>query len=129
MKELEINTADSYRTTSLKSKLEQHYGERISIIGQSSGPGLICSSSLPLGDALQKLQQVQEDSRIDKDYQILQKAAEILQADCKKCKQNKRENLCEISFDAADKLIPDSVFNFASMLLYDKIAKPGENSN
>lgn len=129
LRELGVSSADTYRSAYLKSKFEQHYGKRISIIGQSSGAGFICSSSLPLGDALRKLQQFQEDSRIDNDYQTLQRAAKILRSDCKKCKQDQGDvRECDISFDAADKLVPDSLFNFSSMLLYEKLTKPGENS-
>ena len=78
LKELGVSSADTYRTTSLKLKLEQHYGKLISVIGQSSGSGFICSSSLSLGDALRNLQKLQEDLKIDKDYQTLQRAAKII---------------------------------------------------
>lgn len=82
-----------------------------------------------MGDALRKLLQFQEDSRIDNDYQTLQRAAKIFRSDCKKCKQDQGDvRECDISFDAADKLVPDSLFNFSSMLLYEKLTKPGENS-
>ena len=129
LKELDVKGAETYRSVSLKARLEQHYGKRISIIGQTGGSGFICSSSLSLGDALQKLQQLQADMKIDENFQTLQRAAKLLRADCKQCKHDtQEEQSTEISFEAADKLVPDSLFNFASMLLYDKVAKPRDDS-
>lgn len=129
LKDLNVNNAETYRSTSLKLKLVQHYGKRISIIGQSTGSGFICSSSLPLGDALHKLQKLQSEFNVDENYQTLQRAAKILRSDCKQCKHdNHSESSIEISFDAADKLVPDTLFNFVAMLLYEKITKPADNS-
>lgn len=130
LKEFGVKTADNYKSSRLKLKLEQHFGKRISIIRQSSGSGFICASSIPLGDALQKLQKVQADMHIDENDQTLQHAAKILRADCKQCKHNcqSQQQSLLISFDGAEKLVPDSLFNFTAMLLFDKAANLGGNS-
>ena len=119
--ELGDKTADEYRSSTLKLKLQQHFCKRISIISQSSGSGFICASTVPLGDALEKLKHLEVELHEDVKYHTLQCAAKILRADSKLCKrQIKHELSTEISFDAANKIVPDSFFNFTAMLLCDK---------
>ena len=57
--ELGVKPADEYRSSTLKLKLQQHFGKRVSIISQSSGSGFICASTVPLGDALEKLKRLE----------------------------------------------------------------------
>ena len=52
LNELSVENAENYRSSTLKEKLIQHYGTRISIMDHSYEAGFICASSVPLGDAL-----------------------------------------------------------------------------
>jgi len=125
LKKLGVKTSESYKTTSLILKLQQHFGKKISIINQSSGSGFLCASSVSLGDALEKLRQLETEHCKDKKQHTLEKAARILKDDfklCKKAIQNKQST--EISFAAAEKIVPDSLFNFTAMLLSGKVYKP-----
>ena len=48
-----VLTWDSYRSTTLKTKLQSHFGSRVSILEQTHGPGFICASNVCLGDAIE----------------------------------------------------------------------------
>ena len=50
-----VLTWDSYRSTTLKTRLKSHFGSRISILEQTYGSGFICASNVCLGDAIEKL--------------------------------------------------------------------------
>lgn len=118
LRELGVKTADSYRSINLKWRLQQRFNQQISFINQSSGSGFICASNVPLGDALEKLRQLEAEQHVDEKHQALYQAAKILRADFKQCRmQRQDEQLTEISFTSADKIVPDSVFNFLAMLL------------
>ena len=75
--ELGVKTADEYRSSTLKLKLQQHFGKRVSIISQSSGSGFICASTVPLSDALEKLKHLEVELHKDEKYHTLQCAATI----------------------------------------------------
>ncbi|XP_034038500.1 uncharacterized protein LOC117521252 [Thalassophryne amazonica] len=116
-----VKTADKYRAITLKWKLEQKFSRRISIINQTSGSGFICASTVPLGDALEKLRQLEAAQYVDEKQRTLYQAAKILWADSQLCKQHTCEKpAIDISFTAASTLVPDSLFNFTSSLLCDK---------
>ncbi|KAK1887399.1 Sarpagan bridge enzyme [Dissostichus eleginoides] len=85
LRELGIKTADQYRSTTLKLKLQQHFGGRVSILDQTCGSGFICASAVPLGDALEKLRRLEADHKEDAKYHALRQAAKILQTDCVNC--------------------------------------------
>ena len=53
--ELGVKTADTYRSVTLKWKLQQKFGKRISILNQICDSEFICALSVPLGDALDRL--------------------------------------------------------------------------
>jgi len=128
LRELGVKTADSYRSITLKLKLQQKYGKRISILDQSCGSGFICASTIPLGDALEKLRHREAAQHEDEKHRTLRHAAKILRADCKQCKrQCQNEQSTEISFAAAARLIPDSLFNFTAMLLSETPTKLQES--
>ena len=78
LRELGVKTADTYRSISLKCKLQQKFGERISIINQTGGSAFICGSSIPLGDALEELRHLEaKESQIDETQRIILRAAKI----------------------------------------------------
>ena len=58
-----FKTAQSYRSITLKRKLQKKFGERISIINQTGGSAFICASFIPLGNALEKLRQLEAQSQ------------------------------------------------------------------
>lgn len=111
---------DLYRSHALKLKLQQHFGSCISILEQTWGSGFICASNVPLGDALEKVRRLEDN--MDEKYHILQKAAKIIRADCHKCKKQSREkHSTDISLTSASQMVPDSLFNFTGMQLYDRV--------
>ena len=125
-----VKTAQSYRSITLKRKLQKKFGERISIINQTGGSAFICASFIPLGNALEKLRQLEAQSQVDETNQILQRAAKILRCDIKKCRKERREDQStEVSYAAAEKIVPDSLFNFTAMLLCDKPKVPNKEES
>ena len=123
LKALGVENAENYRSSILKDRLVQYYGDRVSIMDHSYEAGFICASSVPLGDALKMLSQLQKESDMDPKEVILQKAAKIIRADAKHCKnENKSNTSLEISFPAASQLVPDSIFTFTASLLCDKVS-------
>ena len=63
--ELGVKTAGTYQSITLKLKLQQKFGKHISIINQSSGSGFICASTIPLGDAPEKLRHLELGRHVD----------------------------------------------------------------
>ena len=121
LQELQVKNADDYRANTLKWKLKEKYGKSIAIISQACGSGFICESTIPLGDALEKLRHLEEEKLISDDHRTLQRAAKILRNAAKQCKQGLHtQQSAEISFSAAEKMVPDKLFNFTSMLLSEK---------
>ena len=121
LRELGVKTADTYRSISLKCKLQQKFGERISIINQTVGSAFICASFIPLGDDLEKLRHLEAESQIDETQWIILHAAKILKGDINTCRKDRQqEQSTGVSFSAAEKMIPNSLFNFTAMLLCDK---------
>ncbi|XP_030833483.1 uncharacterized protein LOC105441519 [Strongylocentrotus purpuratus] len=121
--DLGVDKGNQYRATVLKQKLQDHYGSRISVLNQTKGSGFICASTVPLGDALDKLRRLEGD---EKHHTLLQ-ASKILRADCEKCKKETREkNSTEISFTSAYNMVPYSLFNFSAMLLKDHVPELSE---
>ena len=108
LQDLGVQAGDQYRSTSLKKKLQEHFGSRISVLEQTTGAGFICASKVPLGDALEKLRHLGDD--IDDKHDILLQAAKILRADGEKCKRETRDkHSAEISFTAAYDMIPSTL--------------------
>ena len=66
LEELNVENAASYRSSSLKEKIAQHYGTRVCILDHSYEAGFICASSVPLGDAMKQLSHLKENSEMDK---------------------------------------------------------------
>ena len=119
--ELGVKTADTYQSVKLKWKLQQRFGKRISILNQSCGSGYICASSVPLGDALDRLKILEPDNHVDERQYTLKRAAKILRTDIDMCRtERRREQTTEVSFAAAEKMVPISLFNFTAMLLCKK---------
>ena len=87
LQELGVKTADSYRSITLKLKLQHQYGNRISILDQSCGSGFICASTIPFGGALEKLRHLEAGKHADDKHRTLRHSAEILREDCKQCKR------------------------------------------
>ena len=118
--ELGVKTPD-YQSVKLKWKLQQRFGKRISILNQSCGSGFICASSVPLRDALDRLRMLEPDNHVDERQYTLQRAAKILRTDIDMCRrERRREQTTEVSFAAAEKMVPISLFNFTAMLLCKK---------
>ena len=122
LEELNVENAASYRSSSLKEKIAQHYGTRVCILDHSYEAGFICASSVPLGDAMKQLSHLKGNSEMDKKEIVLQKAAKILREDAKLCKKEHKSNPnIEVSLTAASEMVPDSLFNFTASLFCDKV--------
>ena len=108
----------------LQNKLTSHYGDRLSIISQTSGSAFICASNIPLGDALTMLQKLQvQDSD---EHTLLLNAAKLLRKDAKKCKIEQKNKDVTVSHDGACEVIPDSLNNFCCTILHDASKLPPE---
>ena len=119
--ELGVKTADTYQSVKLKWKLQQRFGKGISILNQSCGSGFICASSVPLGDALDRLRILEPDNHVDERQYNLQRAAKRLRTDIDMCRrERRREQTTEVSFPAAEKMVPIYLFNFTAMLICKK---------
>ena len=71
---------------------------------------------------------IEFDKHEDDKHRTLRHAAKILREDCKQCKKLcQNEKSTEISFAAAARLIPDSLFNFTAMLLSETPQKLQES--
>ena len=58
--DLGVTNPDSYTSFKLKSNLLNNFGNRVAILDQSGqASGFICAASVPLGDALAKLKQLE----------------------------------------------------------------------
>ncbi len=122
LRELGVKNADEYRTISMKLKLQQLFGSRVSVLNQTCGSGFMCASGVPLGDALEKLRRLEADHMQDEKHHALRQAAKILRADCVNCmRQTHKKHSTEVSFASANNMVPDLLFNFTAMLLNDKI--------
>lgn len=101
-----------------KTKLQQYYGSRISILDESSGSGFVCASTVPLGDAIAKLKQFERDRNINKAEQTLIEAAKILRKEAINCKKyQKNEESVFVSSEAASRIVPDPILNFTTSVL------------
>ena len=122
---LGVQNSEKYRSITLKQRLQQYFGSRVTVVDQSCGAGFLCASNIALGDAIDKLRKLENDRNENKDLEILKKAAKILRKDAKQCKKDQKEVcLTEISTEAASKLIPDNYYNFLNYLLTDKTQMP-----
>lgn len=127
---LGVSTSERYRSITLKWKLMQHFGSRIALLDQSTGSGFICASSVPLGDALAMLRQLENENNFDKKQECLLRAAKYLKSDIKLCKvQTSKASSLEISPESASAIIPDSLFNFIASLLLDKDQLSGQENS
>ena len=50
-----VNDTEAYRSWKLKERLENHYRDRIVFISRTGQPDPVCSSTVTLGDALNKV--------------------------------------------------------------------------
>ena len=63
--DLGVTNPDSYTFFKLKFKLLNHFGNRLAILDQSGqASDFICAASVPLGDALAKLKQLEHISHL-----------------------------------------------------------------
>lgn len=109
----------TYRSSQLKKRLEDLFGNKIVFLPQTSGSDFVCSSSVNIGDALTKLKQLQDNSQRSDDDKVLE-AARILRQTAKECKAKLALDSIEISSDAASNIVPDNILNFVCQLLVDK---------
>ena len=77
LRELGVKNADEYRTISMKLKLQQHFGSRVSVLYQICGSGFKCATGVTLGDALEKLRRLEADHMQDEKHFALRQAAKI----------------------------------------------------
>ena len=82
--DLGVTNPDSYTSFKLKSKLQNHFGNRVAILDQSGqASGYVCAASVALGDALAKLNQLEHISHLDPKQETLFRASKILREDAK----------------------------------------------
>lgn len=95
---------------SLRKKIADKYGNRVSFLDQSNGPGFVCASSVPLGDSLRMLHDLEKQSEKDKEVQIIRKDLGKVRA------QQMQSTTLEVSEEAVGKIFPDSLRLFTSCL-------------
>ena len=106
--DLGVINPDSYTSFKLKSKLLNHFGNKVLILDQSGqASGFICAASVPLGDALAKLKQLEHISHLDPKQETLFRATKALREDAKLCRK--------------ERLASDSFYNFTCSLLSDRV--------
>ena len=123
LRDLGVTSPDSYRSSKLKSKLQNHFGNRVVILDQSGqASGFVCAASVPLGDAMAKLKQLEQQSQLDPKQETIYKAAKILREDAKLCRKERlASDSIEISFESAGAIVSDS-YNFTCSLLSEQVS-------
>ena len=121
--DLGVTNPDSYTSFKLKSKLLHHFGNRVAILDQSGqASGFICAASVPLGDALAKLKQLEHIPHIDPKQETLFRAAKILREDAKLCRKERlASDSIDVSLESAAVIVPDSFYNFTCSMLSDRV--------
>ena len=113
----------SYTSFNLKSKLLYHFGNRVAILDQSSQvSGFISAASVPLGDVLDKLKQLEHISHLDPKQETLFRAAKILREDAKLCRNERlTSDSIAVSHESAAVIVPDFFYKFTCSLLSDRV--------
>ena len=121
--DLGVTSPDSYKSFKLKSKLRNHFGNRVAILDQSGqASGFICAASTPLGDALAKLKQLEQQSYLDPKQETIYRAAKILREDAKLCRKERlASDSTDVSLESAALIVPDSFYNFTCSLLSEQV--------
>ena len=121
--DLGVTNPDSYTFFKLKSKLLNHFGNRVAILDQSGQvSGFIYSASVSLGDALAKLKQLEHISHRDPKQETSFRAEQILREDAKLCrKESLASDSIDVSLELAVVIVPFSLYNFSCNLLSDRI--------
>ena len=94
--------------------------QKYNFFAHVSGSEFVCSSSLSIGDALAKAHSL--DSSPDSHEQVTLTAKTIRQ-DMKSANQNDRDPLSngmDFSSEFANKMVPNTLYNFCIQLLSDK---------
>ena len=125
LQEKGVAGAEAYRTSLLKKRILDHFGDALSFCPQQHGFEYVCSSAISVGDALKEINKLKtEFSCFDnKDSKIIQDAAKILYKDAKACKlqqSNSDESTFNNSNNQALAIIPSNIFNFAAQLITGK---------
>ena len=114
----------------LRKKISERYGSKVSFLDQTSSSGFVCSSSVPLGEALKMRIDIQKEGE-GKEAKTLKQAGKIIRKDLEKVRaQQMQSPTLDVSKEAACELIPDSLKLFASSLLKSDVSnaelKPGD---
>lgn len=72
---LGVRNSEKYRSNTFKWRLQQHFGNRVTVLDQSCGAGFLCASNIALGDAIAKLRELEKDKNESKELGILRQAA------------------------------------------------------
>ena len=119
------------KCVALRKKISERYGSKVSFLDQTSASGFNCSSSVPLGDALKMLSDIEKEGEEDKEAKTLKQAGQKIRKDLEKVRaQQMQSPTLDVSKEAACELIPDSLKLFTSSLLKSGISnaelKPGD---
>ena len=126
----DLNVDVNVYSWKVKSKLQNHFEDRIVFIERSGCSDLICSSTVTVGDALRKASDLQTSQQEDNDeclesepntrhlneVEVLHAAAGILR------KQMAEINESKHHYDPSSKIAIDPCAQFVPNLLYDFIA-------
>lgn len=126
--------AEGYRTSLLKKRLLDHFGDAISFWPQQYGREsreYVCSSVVSVGDALREIDNLKTQHTVcDQESKIIQEAAKILYKNAKAYKMEQsecNESSFNISKEQALDTIPCNIFNFAAQLITGKDLSVGED--
>ena len=125
LQERGLEGAEGYRTSLLKRRLLDHFGDALSFWPQQHGRDsreYVCSSAISVGDALREIDQLKTQcSGRDQGSKLICDAARILYNDAKAFKSQQSDGvLFNISSSQAQSMIPNNIFNFAAQLLTGK---------
>ena len=125
LSQLGVKTANRYAPDRLAQKLAHHFDSKVTILKQHNDHGFICGSHVSLGEAMSKLSEVEDMSESEKQSHVLKEAAKLIREDCKKMKSDSRfKQVNEISLEACDSIVPDSLYNLLALLINDKADIP-----
>ena len=91
------------------------------MLQQTNGPAFLCASSINIGDALAKLQRLQQQA--DDRKATFLNAARLLRQDVLECKRQHKDDEISISHECALNMIPTSMFNFCCAMLDGEVEK------
>lgn len=130
LRDLGVPTWNSYRSANLKRRLQLHFGDSIVFFPRRGGSDYVCSSSISIGDVMNKLKTLEDDQTLDEE--IVLQTARILRERAKSQKATHStqnlEDLLDVSVESAKNQTPDIILKFCLQLFSDHTLKFGDGT-